>query len=119
MKNNLIDLFEENLPKELIPQFPENMSQESKDAFEQTRVFLLKDAAENYFNIFFRKILEKQIEMRENSNSDLPFHTDWIYPKNLMDKYMSCLDDNDELVIRYKNADFGDWAGTAKDYGLF
>jgi hypothetical protein len=36
-----------------------------------------------------------------------------------MEKYLSCLDENDELVLRYKNADFSDWASKAKDYGIF
>ena len=56
--------------------------------------------------------------MREDKNSDKPFHTDCIYSKSTMEKYLSLLDENDELVIRYKNADFGDWIGNAKDLGI-
>lgn len=117
-KIDLIDIFLENIPQDLIPEFPENDSQESIEAFEKTRNYLFKDAATEYFNIFLRKILIKQIEIRESLNSDITFHTGCIYSKSTMDKYISCLDENDELVIRFKNADFGDWAGTAKELGL-
>mgnify|MGYP000324177987 CR=1 FL=1 len=55
-KKSVIDLFEEAIPKELIPIFPENDSQKSKDAFEKAREFLFKDASTEYFNLFFRKI---------------------------------------------------------------
>jgi hypothetical protein len=35
-----------------------------------------------------------------------------------MEKYLSLLDENDELVTRYKNADLGDWIGNVKDLGI-
>jgi hypothetical protein len=117
-KNRIIDLFEEILPKDLVPKLSENESQFSKDAFEETREFLLKEASTEYFNLFIRKVLAKQIEMREDVNDGKPFHSDWIYSKNVMDKYMSCLDENDELRVRYQKSDLGDWLGDIKDFGI-
>jgi hypothetical protein len=116
--NKLIDFYEKHLPEDLVLKLPENSSIENKEAFEKTREFLLKDAALEFFNLRFRKILLKQIEMRESRNSIVHFHTDCIYSKSTMEKYLSLLDENDELVIRYKNSDFGDWIGNAKDLGI-
>jgi hypothetical protein len=120
MKNfDIIDVFLENIPSELIPKLSESENQSNLEDFKKMREFLFKDAAIEYFNIFLRKVLLKQIEMRESVNSEIPFHTDFIYPSTIMEKYLSCLDENDELVLRYKNADFSDWASKAKDYGIF
>ena len=116
--SKLIDFYEKYLPEDLVLKLPENSSIESQEEFEKTREYLLKDAALEFFNLRFRKILLKQIEMRESANSRDLFHTDCIYSKSTMEKYLSLLDENDELVTRYKNADLGDWIGNVKDLGI-
>jgi hypothetical protein len=61
--NDLITLFESVLPRDLVFQCPENLSDEAKVYFFEARSFLLEGAARSYFNSFIRPIIAKQIEI--------------------------------------------------------
>lgn len=115
--NDLITLFESVLPRDLVFQCPENLSDEAKVYFFEARSFLLEGAARSYFNSFIRPIIAKQIEMR-SENSKTPFDSDYLYGKLTMEKYISMLEPDDELIEKYRLSGENDYLGSSKDFGL-
>jgi hypothetical protein len=47
----------------------------------------------------------------------IQFIIDWIYSRNILVKYILCLDENDELRVIYQKTDLGDWLGDIIDVG--
>lgn len=115
--NDLITLFESILPQDLVIKCPENLSEESNAHFLEARRFLLEDAARSYFNLIIRPIIAKQIEMR-TEDSLTAFSSDCLYGKTTMEKYISMLEPDDELIEKYRLSGENDYLGLSKDFGL-
>lgn len=101
--NDLITLFENILPQDLVFQNSENLIDKAKDDFLEVRRFLLEDAARSYFNLFIRPIIAKQIEMF-SLGSNATFISSCLYNETTMKKYISMLEPNDELNEKYRIA---------------
>lgn len=115
--NDLITLFESILPQDLVFQNSENLSDKAKADFLEARRFLLEDAARTYFNLFIRPIIAKQIEMR-TEDSLTAFSSDCLYSKTTMEKYISMLEPDDELVEKYRNSWDSKLLDPLTDFGL-
>ena len=118
MKQELIELFESTLPKDLQLPISENISDEDKKEKDVLKQFLFGDAAINYFNTHLRPVLKKQIEMLE-LNANMPFDADFVYSTVVIMKYLNMLDDADPLRIRYNNSQYAKSLSSAKELGLF
>jgi hypothetical protein len=97
---------------------PENLSDENKKSQEALKQYLFGDAAMNYFDNHLRIVLEKQVEMIE-LNENTPFDADFVYPKNILIKYVDMLDEDDPLSIRYKKSQNANALSISKELGLF
>ena len=118
MNKQLIEFFENTLPKELQHPISENLSEVDKKEKEELKQFLFGDAAKNYFNMHLRPVLEKQIEMLE-LNDNMPFDADFVYSTGVIMKYLNMLDDTDPLRIRYNESEYAKSLSSAQDIGLF
>lgn len=118
MNTQLIEFFESTLPDDLKLPISADLSEENKKSKEVLKQFLFGDAAMIYFNTHLRAVLEKQVEMIE-LNDNTSFDADFIYPKKVLIKYISMLDEEDPLSIRYKKSQDAEALGLSKELGLF
>jgi hypothetical protein len=116
MKQELIELFESTLPKDLQLPISENISDEDKKEKNVLKQFLFGDAAINYFNTHLRPVLEKQIEMLK---LDKKIDGDFVYSETVLTKYLNMLDDSDPLRISYNKSEYAKALTSLKDIGLF
>jgi hypothetical protein len=100
--DDLIRLFEDTLPEDMVIKCNPDASPESIEAFNKTRVFMYGDAAKTYFDTFIRPVLARQIEMRTGNEY---FDTDACYSTETLKKYMGMLPDDDELHEKFKKND--------------
>ncbi|NDA61659.1 MAG: hypothetical protein EBX50_06405 [Chitinophagia bacterium] len=115
----LIDLFEKFLPSDLRLQLPDNATAEERIQFAETRKYLLEPASMQFFMLFIRPVLERQIEMRD-SKTVTPFVGSCLYRKSVIEKYLDFLPEEDSLRNRYEKSGIlhGEVADALYDFGI-
>jgi hypothetical protein len=114
--NTIIDLVAHLIPKDLNPPIAKDANAEDINEYNRMREHLLKDSAIAIFDLTIRPILKQYLIMEGSGNS--PFNTKWVLSKETIEKYLSVLESDDELLKLKKESD-GDYLRISKEYGLF
>jgi hypothetical protein len=114
--HTIIDLVAHLIPKDLNPTIAKEANTEEINEYNRMREYLLKDSAKALFDLTIRPILKQYLTMEGASSS--PFNAKWVLSKETLEKYLSVLETDDELLKLKKESD-GDYLRTSSEYGLF
>ncbi len=112
----MIDLVAHLIPKDLKLTIAKDASPEQIMEYNKLREYLLNDSAKALYDLTIRPILKQYLLMEGTGKG--PFNVKHVLSKETLEKYLSVLAPDDELLKLKKEAD-GDYLRIANEYGLF